>query len=149
MMVSRLSAELFRVAAYSRWRPSSGRFQQQPAHPQNAVHRGADFMADVGDELGFGLRHLQGGLASGFLGRLGGAAHGHVAHDRLDHRLAFQLHRVQGDFRRENRAVLAPPLPVHHGMSLAARLGDVLHGVVLGGHAVGLDGGAELRNRRA
>ena len=124
-------------------------FQQQSAHPQNAVHGGADFMADVGDEPRFGMRHLQGGFARRFLGGLGGAAFGHVAHDRLDHRPAFQLHCVHGDLGREHRAVLAPPLPVHHRMALAACLADRLHGVIVGAHAMGLERGAKLGNGAA
>jgi len=122
-------------------------FQQQLADPENAVHRGADFMADVGDEFGFCPRHLQCGLSGGLLRGFGGAAFGDVAHDRLDHLAAFQFHGMQGDLGGETGTVLASCQPFHFGVSLPASLLDVLHRMVIGRYAVGLERHAEVRDR--
>ena len=64
MMLSRLSAADLTVFRHCRWSSVSVGVEGQIGHAEDGVHRGADFVADVGQELVLGavgrLRRLLG-----------------------------------------------------------------------------------------
>ena len=63
MTVSRLSADDLIAATYSRWRGREVGVQGQLGHAEDAVHRRADLVAHVRQELGLGPRRGPGLVA--------------------------------------------------------------------------------------
>ncbi len=96
-------------------RGGQGRVEQEVGHPDDAVHRGADFVAHVGQELGFGpaagFRHVL-GLEQPVLvfPPFGDVASG----QGVDHP-AIDFGPVKGDFRREAVAVAGDRLRLDMG----------------------------------
>ena len=120
--------------------------QGQAAHADDGVHRGADLMAHVGQELRFHAR-FRFGAQHGLLGRLAAQADHAHEHQHVDG--DAQLQRVQGpevgrqDARRQ--------LGLHHGAAGAEEPAEqeVESDLVAGAHAAPGAGQAEEHRRGA
>ena len=66
MLEQRLAASARTVSAYSRCSAVSARVEQQPGHADDAVHRRADLVAHVGQELALGAGPRLGSVARDF-----------------------------------------------------------------------------------
>ena len=86
MMLSSVSVLLRMVSTNSRCSSSSVRVQQQVRHARDGIHRRADLVAHVGEELGLDARRLQRGVARVLQRGLRLLQFRHVARDADDAR---------------------------------------------------------------
>ena len=113
-------------------------FEDQICHADHAVHRCADFMADVGDKFGLDARGFKGSIMGGFEPELYLLAFCDVTHDGLHHALTVQGHGIQGNFCGEARAISPHAYPFKKTETLIARARHAIAGKLTGAAPIGL-----------